>query len=252
MKWVTGFAGNRGRGLPAISALVVLSDPAPACPIAILDGGPITAQRTAAVCGVAIAPVRADHRRARARGPCRAHRGGRPGPQPPRGPRARPAGRRAAQSTTATRIARSDWPRRRGRRPGSARCVVAETAREAVAGADVVVTAVAFTDPARRQVMTGDWLTPDALVVAVDYATMLRRGGRPRCAPCSSSTSAGSSWPTAMPASSTTTRIPHADAGRGDPRRDARRPAGRVVVTHLGVGLADVIFGDAVLRRAPD
>ena len=29
------------------------------------------------------------------------------------------------------------------------------------------------------------------------------------------------------------------------------RPAsGRVVVTHLGVGLADVVFGDAILQRA--
>jgi hypothetical protein len=25
---------------------------------------------------------------------------------------------------------------------------------------------------------------------------------------------------------------------------------GRVVVTHLGVGLADLVFGDAILRRA--
>ena len=28
------------------------------------------------------------------------------------------------------------------------------------------------------------------------------------------------------------------------------RPAGRVVVTHLGVGLADVVFGAAILERA--
>ena len=28
------------------------------------------------------------------------------------------------------------------------------------------------------------------------------------------------------------------------------RPAGRVLVSHLGVGLADVIFGDAILRAA--
>ena len=28
------------------------------------------------------------------------------------------------------------------------------------------------------------------------------------------------------------------------------RPEGRVLVTHLGVGLADVVFGDAILRAA--
>jgi ornithine cyclodeaminase/alanine dehydrogenase-like protein (mu-crystallin family) len=30
----------------------------------------------------------------------------------------------------------------------------------------------------------------------------------------------------------------------------SRPAAGRVMVTHLGVGLADVIFADAILRRA--
>ena len=32
----------------------------------------------------------------------------------------------------------------------------------------------------------------------------------------------------------------------------ARPATGRVLVTHLGVGLADVIFGDAILRRAAE
>jgi ornithine cyclodeaminase/alanine dehydrogenase-like protein (mu-crystallin family) len=29
-----------------------------------------------------------------------------------------------------------------------------------------------------------------------------------------------------------------------------RPPSGRVVVTHLGVGLADVVFADAIVRTA--
>ena len=48
IKWVTGFVTNRTAGLPAIHAVVALSDPATGVPIALLDGGPITAQRTAA------------------------------------------------------------------------------------------------------------------------------------------------------------------------------------------------------------
>jgi hypothetical protein len=58
---------------------------------------------------------------------------------------------------------------------------VAATARDAVRDADVVVTAASF-GPV-RQVMTEDWLAPDALVVPVDYATVLRRGVAPgrRC-----------------------------------------------------------------------
>ncbi len=54
MKWVAGFAGNPEIGLPAISALVILNDPATGIPVAIMDGGPITAQRTAAVSGIAL------------------------------------------------------------------------------------------------------------------------------------------------------------------------------------------------------
>jgi ornithine cyclodeaminase/alanine dehydrogenase-like protein (mu-crystallin family) len=51
---VGGFATNAALGLPGISATVILNDPETGFPIAILDGGPITAQRTAAVSGVAI------------------------------------------------------------------------------------------------------------------------------------------------------------------------------------------------------
>ena len=55
MKWIAGFPGNRTRGLPALHGLVLLADPVTGVPIAILDAGPITAERTAAVSGVAIA-----------------------------------------------------------------------------------------------------------------------------------------------------------------------------------------------------
>src|SRR6187455_1816702 len=55
MKWIAGFPGNRAAGLPAIHGLVVLADARTGVPAAILDAGPITAERTAAVSGVAIA-----------------------------------------------------------------------------------------------------------------------------------------------------------------------------------------------------
>jgi ornithine cyclodeaminase/alanine dehydrogenase-like protein (mu-crystallin family) len=40
-----------------------------------------------------------------------------------------------------------------------------------------------------------------------------------------------------------------AAAGEAGRRRAARRP-GRALVTHLGVGLADVVFASAILARA--
>src|SRR5689334_16935858 len=54
MKWVSGYATNTELGLPGIHAVVVLNDPATGVPAAMLDGGPITAQRTAAVSGLAM------------------------------------------------------------------------------------------------------------------------------------------------------------------------------------------------------
>src|SRR5512146_112992 len=55
MKWVAGYPGNGTFGLPAIHAVVVLNDAATGVPVPILDGGPITAMRTPAVSGVALA-----------------------------------------------------------------------------------------------------------------------------------------------------------------------------------------------------
>src|ERR687890_749969 len=58
MKWVAGYATNTALGLPGIHATVVLNDPRTGMPLALLDGGPITAERTAAVSGVAIEQFR--------------------------------------------------------------------------------------------------------------------------------------------------------------------------------------------------
>src|SRR5262245_57211846 len=60
MKWVAGFPSNAGQAsiggaaLPAISATVILNDAMTGLPRAVIDAGPITAHRTAAVTGVAI------------------------------------------------------------------------------------------------------------------------------------------------------------------------------------------------------
>ena len=170
IKWVSGFPDNRSYGLPAIHAVVVLSDPTTGEPIAILDGGPITAQRTAAVSGVAIQhfgpremgrPVRAAIIGAGVQGHSHLEVLGHllPGVEltvhdlhPDR----------ANALAAAARLTQ-----------GIASAATAETAREASADADVVITAASFADPAHRQAMTADWLAPDALVVAVDYATMV-------------------------------------------------------------------------------
>ena len=40
VKWVTAFPGNRARGLPGVSAPIILSDPLTGLPVVILDGAP--------------------------------------------------------------------------------------------------------------------------------------------------------------------------------------------------------------------
>jgi ornithine cyclodeaminase len=52
-KIVSVFAGNRDRGLPTITAVVIAVDPTTGVPLGILDGATITALRTGAVSGAA-------------------------------------------------------------------------------------------------------------------------------------------------------------------------------------------------------
>ena len=48
VKWVSGFPGNQGLGLPYITGLLVLNDPATGVPLAVMDCVWITGARTGA------------------------------------------------------------------------------------------------------------------------------------------------------------------------------------------------------------
>jgi ornithine cyclodeaminase/alanine dehydrogenase-like protein (mu-crystallin family) len=244
MKWIAGFPANRAAGLPAIHGLVVLVDARTGVPAAILDAGPITAERTAAVSGVAIArfaprvegrPPRAALIGAGVQGHSHLAVIGRtlPGAELAvfdRHPERAAALADAARATDGLRGA-----------------TVAATARDAVRDADVVVTAASF-GPV-RQVMTQDWLAPDALVVPVDYATY-----------CAAEVARGAAL---FLVDQREQFLANRDAGNFDGYPDPSatigeaivdgtpRPAtGHVVVSHLGVGLADLVFGAAILDRA--
>jgi ornithine cyclodeaminase/alanine dehydrogenase len=243
MKWVAGYATNNELGLPAINALVVLNEPMTGLPVAILDGGPITAARTAAVSGVAIrrfAPVLDRRPRAaligagvqgRSHVPVLGHL--LPGVELvvfDRQPERAQALAEAAGDTD-----------------GIGSVAVAVDARAAVDGADVVVTAASF-GPV-RQVMTAEWLAPNALVVPVDYATYCAAEVARDAAlflvdhreQFLANRDAGlfEGYPD-----------PTATIGEALLARTPRPSAGRVVATHLGVGLADLVFGEAIVRHA--
>jgi ornithine cyclodeaminase/alanine dehydrogenase-like protein (mu-crystallin family) len=246
MKWVAGFATNNAFGIPAINAVVVINHAATGLPVAILDGGPITALRTAAISGVAIrrfAPGVADH-------PLRAAL---------IGAGAQGRSHLAVLGRVLPGVALALFDRHDDRvaalaeaaraTDGIGSVAIAPGSREAIDGADVVVTAASF-GPV-RQVMTNDWLTPDALVVPVDYATY-----------CAAEVARDAAL---FLVDDRAQFLVNRDAGAFDGYPDptatlgeaildgTRRPEhGRVVVTHLGVGLADVILGSAILRRAED
>jgi ornithine cyclodeaminase/alanine dehydrogenase-like protein (mu-crystallin family) len=246
LKWIAGFPANRERDLAAIHGLVLLTDPLSGRPTAILDAGPITAERTAAISGVAIARwtpevgTRATqvallgagvqgHSHLAVIGHVR------PGCELvvfDRHPDRATALAKAAEATPGIRSART-----------------ARTAREATGSADVVITAASFASPEERQPLTDDWLTPDALVVAVDYATYVAAAVARHAA--------------LFLVDQREQFLANRDAGNFDGYPDPAatigdailagtpRPArGHVVVTHLGVGLADLVFGDAIVRRA--
>jgi ornithine cyclodeaminase/alanine dehydrogenase-like protein (mu-crystallin family) len=246
LKWVVGHPANGASGLPTIQATVILNDPATGTPLAILDGGPITAARTAAVSGVAIhrfAPepsAAGGHHRVAILGagvqghshvPVVGHV--LPGAELVLFDRVPERAMALARVAAATE--------------GISGAVVAPGEREAVEGADVVLCAVSF-GPV-RQVMTNDWLGPQTLVVPIDYAMT-----------CAAEVARDAAL---FAVDEVGQFLANRDAGLFDDYPDPMttlgaaildgvgRPAeGRVVATHLGTGLADLILGAAVVRNA--
>jgi alanine dehydrogenase len=248
MKWIAGFPANRLAQLAAIHGLVILNDPRSGIPTAILDAAPITAERTAAISGVAIA--RFAPASAVAGRPVRVAMLG-------AGVQARshlevlghllPGLELAVFDRHADRA--SELAAVADRSPGIGTAHVAATARDATRDADVVVTVASFAPATERQTLTGDWLAADALVVAVDYATYVNAAVARDAA--------------LFVVDQREQFLANRDAGQFDGYPDpgltlgeailagtARPASGRVLVTHLGVGLADLVFGAAIVRRA--
>lgn len=246
VKWIAGFGTNNARGIPALNGLIVLNDARTGVPTAILDAGPVTALRTAAVSGVAIGRFAPEVSGRALQGAVigagvqgRSHLAVLGHLLP--GIEVALFDRHPERVEEFAALARAT--------PGIGGATQAATAREAVADADIVVTCAAFTTPERRQLMTNDWLAPDALVVPVDYATYA----------AAEVARDAELFLVDQREQFLANRDDGAFAGYPDPSATIGeailagmpRPArGRVVVTHLGVGLADLVFGDAIVRRA--
>ena len=244
LKWVVGFPDNGASGLPTIHATVILSDPLTGQPIAILDGAPITADRTAAISGVAIrhwAPaVKGRPARVAILGAgvqARSHLAVigylLPGAELAIFDRHRERAVALAERAMATN--------------GIGAAQAASDAQDATSQADIVITAISF--GAVRQTLTNSHLAPDVLVVAVDYATSVHHEvalaaglflvDEPGQFLANRSVGLFQDYPD-----------PASTMGRAIRDGIRRPPSGRVLVSHLGVGLADLIFADAIVRTA--
>lgn len=247
VKWVVGFPANSGHGLPVIHATVILSDPLTGVPVAVLDGAPITADRTAAISGVAIRHWGPGHAGRSVHAPRVAIVGA--------GVQARshlpvighllPGAevlihdRHPERAEAVVEIARNT--------AGIAAAGTARTTHDATIAADVVVTAISF-GPVRQTLRSSD-LAPGALVIAIDYATSVhhevaRDAGLflvDERGQFDANRTAGlfDAYPD-----------PHATIGLAIRDGIARPQSSRVMVSHLGVGLADLVFGDAIVRNA--
>jgi alanine dehydrogenase len=243
MKWIAGFPQNPGLGLPAYSALTVVNDPRTGLPLAVVDAGPITAQRTAAVSGVAIRlfappvtgrPARVALLGAGAQGLSHLPVVGRLLP----GAQVRIVDLDGARAHALAEEAR--------RMEGLGGAEPVPYVREAVESADVVVSAVSF--GSEHQALDTDWLADGALFVAVDYDMQ---------APAALAAEARfvvderDQFLATRSAGTYFAGYPDPDATLGDALRGGLGPEdGHVLVTHLGTGLTDVVFASAILRRA--
>ena len=248
IKWIGAYPENRGLGIPAIHGLVVLNDAATGVPTTIMEAARLTAARTAAVSGVAIRLLAgAAVRRAAVLGA---------------GVEARSHLPVLAELRPGVEVAIYDRHAERAQElagsaagmNGISRAQAAPSAEAAVEGADLVVTVATLT---RDQALAHEWLSPGALIVAVDFATYASAQTAQAAAIFAvddrtqflayreSGYFAGYPEPTSTLGELVQT------TEAGDPLvLDAAGPP--ALVTHLGVGSADVLFADAVRRRAED
>jgi ornithine cyclodeaminase/alanine dehydrogenase-like protein (mu-crystallin family) len=164
LKWIVGFPDNPASGLPTYHALLLLNDPRTGVPLAVMDAGTITGQRTAAISGTAIRLFMP-------------HTGGRPARVAILGAGAQARGHLPVIGHLLPgadiRLTDLDVDRARALATGAARiegvgsAEVAPDVRRAVEGADLVISVVSFGPD--QQALDPAWLGPETLFVAVDY-----------------------------------------------------------------------------------
>ena len=243
VKWVGSFPGNRDRGQPSTSALLVLSDPSDGRPLAVMDGRWLTVRRTAA-CSVLSARFLA-RRGARSLGVLGC------------GLLARAHVEAFREVLPLEQVKAFDRHRDRAtsfaedvRREHGVETSAHDTVREVVEGMDLVLTAGAIAQLADPPIASG-WLSPGAFACSVDYASPWSAGALGELdLVCTDDRAQREAARRSGPVS----RIPpvHADlaelaTGRKPGRTTEEQ---RTLACNLGLALADVVAAVLVYRRA--
>jgi ornithine cyclodeaminase/alanine dehydrogenase-like protein (mu-crystallin family) len=236
LKWIAHYPANADLGRPVLNGLVLLSDATTGEPAAVMGAGELTGVRTAAVSGACIATL---------------------GPHPNGHSAITGAGLQAR--THLAMLEHLDHTRVTvfARREQSAQAIqawaaehvptieltCARSARAAVDGASIVITALPIGAP--DALLDAAWIDDDALLLPLDYGT---------------SVGADIANPAALFADDTGQLLRYRGDGAFPGYRDPDgycgdairrpRPEGRVVCQNLGNGAADLLFADYVLRSA--
>ncbi len=237
IKWVAGYEQNNAKGLPYIYGAMIMNDPETGRPIALLDGGWITAMRTPGVSGVTMrhVPGAPEHLAIVGCG-LQGHRHLEVALEVHPG---------------LTRVSAYD------RNPGRARDLldrcgeratrVAESPTDAVAGADLVITTITVPlDPKLDCANTN----PDALLLPVDYddamAPKAFHDAVVYCVddPGQYGSVAGSMYFFGLPA-------PVTDLAQVVTGRYPVPASGRRMFLNMGIAMDDVALSALILDRAP-
>jgi ornithine cyclodeaminase/alanine dehydrogenase-like protein (mu-crystallin family) len=232
LKWIAGYRANKKRGLPYLNGLILLSDPETGVPTVVMDAAEITATRTAAASGVCIRRWAPPGWRTAAIVGCgvQGHRH---------------AAMVELLNRDAVIQAYDPHPERVATLDGAVR--VRANAREAVEGAEVVITTGPMPEE-RHPELDADWLGDRYLLVPVDFDAYVRPD------PIATAElflvddvgqfeyyrERGSfhGWPQA-----------HGSVGEALASGDE---AGRVACVNLGVGALDAVFAKHVFEAAQE
>jgi ornithine cyclodeaminase/alanine dehydrogenase len=233
VKWVSGYPANPARGLPYIQGLIVVNDPETGTPVAVLDAAEITAARTAAASGACIEAFAPPGWSRVAILGC--------------GEQGRYHARVVRALSPAAEIRAYDVDAGRAESLIESAVVTAD-ARQAVDGAEIVVTAGPIVERP-EPVIDASWLAERVLLLPIDFDFYVTAEAIASC---------GAFYVDDVEqfeyyrGQGHFGRWPAADASVGEAFVAGARPANRVACANLGVGAHDAAFAARVLSAPPD